>query len=91
MRTPTEEFEHHCSIMTAWPYLREDDPVATATRAACAVLSNDDILGTMRTVYCDLPISPLVRSTCALLINLLDAQIADHTKKHVPQSPQGIQ
>ena len=70
-----DEFRRDCEVMAAWPYLREDDHVATASRAAHVVLTNEDLLNTMKTVYCDLPISPMLRMTCTMLVNLMNAEI----------------
>lgn len=70
-----QDFEQDLNTMQGWPVLEGKNEVAAATRAAKKILEDEDLYVTMRSVYCDLPLSPVFRGASRMLIKVLDAEI----------------
>ena len=70
-----DDFLRDKSMMESWPSLPGKGKVATATRAAKVMLGSDDVIETMRVVYCDLPISGVCRPVASMLVNMIDSEL----------------
>ena len=71
--------------MRAMPTLEGDDWLARATRANAYLLRNDDVVATLRHVYCDMPCSALVRIAVDALLSYVLNEIA--AKADAPGPP----
>lgn len=75
-----DAYERDVSIIEAWPVLPGAGIVETATRSAEHLLKSEDVKKTMKHIYCDLPISALLRGGFSMMVQLLDDGVRQHNR-----------
>ena len=75
-----EEYNRDLLIIQSWPILQGYGIVETATRSAAHMLKSKDVKLTMKHVYCDLPMSPILRTGFSMMIELINKGIPKHNK-----------
>ena len=70
-----EEYKTDMNTIKNWPVLSGDGHIETATRAAHVLLKSEDVMKTVKFIYCDVPFSALLRSGFHMMITYFDAEV----------------
>lgn len=70
-----DEFRELVDKMRGWPEMEGCDSTCKASRAAKALVGNEDVLDTLRHLFLKAPLAPMIRTVVVGVVNGFDAEI----------------